>query len=69
MAIKAFEDNPHDSKTIAPLLEQMQEHDHKLPKEVIYDRGGRGAKEALGVQITTPIVPKACDGQVAKRRM
>jgi len=69
LAIKAFEGNPHDSKTIKPLLEQIQGDGRPLPKEVIYDRGGRGPKEALGVQITTPSVPKASDGQAKKRRM
>ena len=69
LAIKAFEGNPHDSKTIAPLLEQMQAHEQNLPKEVIYDRGGRGIKEALGVKITTPSKPKGSDGEAKKRRM
>ena len=53
-AIKAFEGNPHDSKTIAPLLDQMKENDLKLPKEVIYDRGGRGKKYIGNTQVSTP---------------
>lgn len=69
LAIKAFDGNPHDSKTIAPLLEQIQQQGQALPKEVIYDRGGRGIKKALGVQITTPNKPKASDGEATKRRM
>lgn len=69
MAIKTFQGNPHDSKTIQPLLEQMQDHDQALPKEVIYDRGGRGPKQALGVAITTPDKPKASDSEAKRKRM
>jgi len=46
LAIKAFRGNPHDSKTIEPLLAQIQDEERPLPKEVIYDRGGRGLKQA-----------------------
>ncbi|MEX2567703.1 MAG: IS5 family transposase [Cyclobacteriaceae bacterium] len=69
LAIKAFEGNPHDSKTIQPLLEQIQADQRPLPKEVIYDRGGRGCKEALGVKVTTPDKAKAGDSKAKKRRM
>lgn len=69
LAIKAFEGNPHDSRTIAPLLEQIADDKRPLPKEVIYDRGGRGIKEALGVKVTTPNKAKASDSEAKKRRM
>ncbi|CAN5345103.1 hypothetical protein BH23BAC3_BH23BAC3_30240 [soil metagenome] len=69
LAIKAFEGNPHDSRTIEPLLEQIQSDQRPLPREVIYDRGGRGVKEALGVKVTTPDKPKASDSEAKKRRM
>lgn len=52
--VKSFEGNPHDSKTIKPLLDQLKETDQELPKEVIYDRGGRGKPTINGVKITTP---------------
>ena len=42
LAIKDIQGNPHDSKTIKPLLEQIQNDELLLPKEVIYDQGGRG---------------------------
>lgn len=48
VAIKAFEWNPHDSKTIEPLLEQLVSGNRKLPETLAYDRGGRGAKEVRG---------------------
>lgn len=69
LAIKSFEGNPHDSKTIKPLLEQIKSDQRPLPKEVIYDRGGRGVKEVLGVKVTTPNKAKASDSVAKKRRM
>ena len=53
-AIKSFEGNPHDSKTIEPLLEQMQETIDYNPKELIYDRGGKGQKQIRNTNILTP---------------
>lgn len=53
-AIKSFEANPHDSKTIEPLLNQVQTNfDYQL-KEVIYDRGGKGQKQIGTTKISTP---------------
>ena len=69
LAIKSFEGNPHDSKTIKPLLEQIQLDERPLPREVIFDRGGRGIKEALGVKITTPGKANPSDCIAKKRRM
>jgi len=69
LAIKSFKGNPHDSKTIEPLLEQIESDQRPLPREVIYDRGGRGLKEALGVKVTTPTNAKASDSAAKKRRM
>jgi len=34
---------PYDGHTIEPLLEQMETGGQKLPKELVYDRGGRGS--------------------------
>jgi IS5 family transposase len=44
-AIKTFEGNPHDSKTIEPLLEQVEENDLTVPQELVYVREGRGKKK------------------------
>lgn len=54
LAVDAFEGNPHDSRTIAPLLEQTVSNLDYLPEEVIYDRGGKGKKDIMGVRINTP---------------
>jgi len=53
-AVKAFKGNPHDSRTIAPLLEQMKLNGIRLPKEVVYDRGGRGVSQIEGTRVSTP---------------
>ena len=47
-AVKAFVENPYDGHTIELLLEQMERGGQKLPKEIIYDRGGREWKEIKG---------------------
>jgi len=53
-AIKSFDGNPHDSKTIAPLLTQMESNINYTPKEIVYDRGGKGIKQINNTKISTP---------------
>lgn len=53
-AIKSFEGNPHDSKTIEPLLDQMDNNLNYTPEELVYDRGGKGQKQIKGTKISTP---------------
>jgi IS5 family transposase len=53
-AIKSFEGNPHDSKTIEPLLNQMEANFQHTPNEVVYDRGGKGQKQIGNTKISTP---------------
>ena len=53
-AIKCFKGNPNESKTIEPLLDQMQENLNFTPKEVVYDRKGKGQKEIGDTIISTP---------------
>ena len=67
-AIRAFPGNPFDGHTIDPLPVQMGENGLKLPKELVYDRGGRGKKEIQGVKIVTPDKPKASDTAYQKHR-
>ena len=66
-AIKAFIDTPYDGHTIEPLLEQMETNYQKLPKELVYDRGGRGKSEIKGVKISIPDTPKKKDTAYQKR--
>jgi len=67
LAVGSFQGNPHDSKTIEPLLEQMEENLDYLPEEVVYDRGGRGQKEIKGVKISTPGRSSKRDNAYQKR--
>ena len=53
-SIMAFEGNPHDSKTIEPLLDQMKSNINYTPQEVVYDRGGKGQKQIGITKISTP---------------
>jgi len=46
-AIKAFLGNPYDGHTIEPLLSQMNENELNLPKELAYDRAGKGKKAEI----------------------
>jgi len=66
-AVKAFVDNPYDGHTVEPLLEQMERNGWRLPKEIIYDRGGRGRKEIKGVKISIPDTPKKTDTNYKKK--
>lgn len=67
-AVKAFVKNEYDGNTIKPLLEQMSAAGQKLPKEIVYDRGGKGKKEIAGVLISTPNKPKKTDTEYAKQQ-
>ena len=66
LAIESFQGNPHDSTTIEPLLQQMERTINYQPKEVVYDRGGRGKTEINGVQISTPKPPLKTDSQYCR---
>jgi IS5 family transposase len=63
LAIKGFLENPFDGHTIDPLLNQMKENGLNLPKELAYDRGGKGKSEINGVKIIIPSPPKKTQTQ------
>lgn len=68
-SIKAFSGNPHDSKTIEPLLKQLQKNGLTVPKEVVYDRGGKGSKQIGSTKISTPdYKPLKTDSKYQKRK-
>ena len=66
LAVQSYPGNPHDSRTIEPLLNQMQNKLNYQPDEVIYDRGGRGRANINGVTISTPKPPLKRDSRYAK---
>jgi transposase, IS5 family len=67
LGIDAFEGNPHDSKTIEPLLNQISKNLNYQPDEVIYDRGGRGIALINQTIISTPKPLKKTANQYQKR--
>ena len=68
VAVNAFEDNIYDGHTIEPLLNQMEDNGLSLPKEIVYDRGGKGKAQIKGVNILTPDKPKKTDTQYHKQQ-
>jgi len=67
-AVKAFKENPYDGHTIEPLLKQMERNGHRLPEEIVYDRGGKGRKEIKGVKISIPDKAKKTDTNYTKQK-
>lgn len=67
LGIKSFLQTPYDGNTIEPLLDQMESIGQGLPKEVVYDRGGRGKSEIKGVKISIPGTPRKTDTAYQKQ--
>ncbi|WP_407475517.1 IS5 family transposase [Elizabethkingia anophelis] len=67
LGIESFQGNPHDSKTIEPLLDQIKNHLNYQPKEVIYDRGGAGKSKIGEVLVSTPSKPRKTDTDYQKQ--
>jgi IS5 family transposase len=68
LGVESYQGNPHDSRTIEPLLNQIKRNLNYQPEEVIYDRGGRGKAEINGVKILTPKPPLKRDSQYQKNK-
>ena len=67
LAIKAFCGNPFYGHTIESLLNQIEINNIQLPKELAYDRGGKGKSEIKGVKIIIPSPSKKTDNQYQKQ--
>ena len=67
LAIKAFTENLFDGHTIEPLLNQLEMSKIRLPKELAYDRGGKGKSQIKGVKIIIPSPPKKTDTRYQKQ--
>ena len=50
----AFESNPYDGHTLLPQLDQVSDLLEKLPKIALVDKGYKGRKVILGVEIKMP---------------
>ena len=68
LGINSFMGNPHDSKTIEPLLDQLEKNLSYQPQEVVYDRAGRGKTKINGVKIATPRPALKTDSAYQKRK-
>lgn len=67
-AIDTFSGNRYDSRTIAPLLRQAKQYFDYQPKEIVYDRGGKGIKKIYNTEILTPSKPLKKDKEYTKRQ-
>ncbi|MDR2684541.1 MAG: hypothetical protein LBB53_04070 [Prevotellaceae bacterium] len=67
LAISGFVENIFDVHTIEPLLNQMKINNISLPKELVYDRGGKGKTEIMGVKIIIPSKPQKSDTAYQKQ--
>jgi IS5 family transposase len=67
-AVKAFLGNTFDGHAIEPVLNQMENNELRLPKEIIYDRGGKGKGCIKGVKILTPDKARKTDTAYQKQR-
>jgi len=68
LSITAFLDNVYDGHTVDPLLAQMTKNNLELPKEVIYDRGGKGKLKTEGVKKSVPSPPLKRDTAYQRRK-
>jgi IS5 family transposase len=60
--------NPFDGHTIEPLHNQTKNNDICLPKELVYDRGGKGRSEIAGVKIIIPSPAKKSETKYGKAK-
>lgn len=67
----SFKDNLYDADTLDPQLQQIERLTGKYPETAITDRGYRGKKTVLGVEIRIPARPKkrASNYEKQKARM
>ncbi|MEL6694821.1 MAG: transposase, partial [Bacteroidota bacterium] len=68
VAAQNFQGNPHDNKTLIPLLLQYHRIQGKLPKVGIVDRGFRGPKEVFTMKVLSPDKPKKSKTPYQKRK-
>ena len=68
VAAHNFKGNPHDSQTLLPTLLQYHRILGQLPEVALTDRGFRGPKAVIGVQILKPDKPKKDSSAYQKRK-
>lgn len=53
-AIRTYLNNPHDNRTIEPLVEQLERNNLPKPKEIDYDRAAKGVHSVRDVEVCIP---------------
>ena len=66
-AIRTYLGNPHDGRTIEPLVDQLERNSFANPKEIVYDRAARGVGQVKGVTVSVPSNPLKRDTPYQKR--
>jgi len=64
----SFQENLYDADTLEPQLEQVERLTGKMPKTASGDRGYRGKKNILGVEIQIPANPQKKASNYQKQR-
>jgi len=67
-AIRTFTNNPHDSRTIEPLVKELERNGLKPPHEIVYDRAARGVKPIGDVKVSFPSKPLKTDSTYQKQK-
>ena len=67
-AVRTFLNNPHDGKTIEPLVEQLENNGLPKPKELVYDRAAKGIHDVRGVKVSSPSRPLKTDTAYQKQK-
>jgi len=67
-AVRTFLNNPHDGKTIEPLIEQLEINELPKPKELVYDRAAKGINDVRGVKVCSPSKPLKTDTAYQKQK-
>jgi IS5 family transposase len=55
---KSFKENVYDANTLDPQLQQVERLTGRYPETAVVDRGYRGRRRVLGVEIRIPSKPK-----------
>lgn len=68
VAAQNFQGNPYDGHLLLPLLLQYHRIQQRLPRTAILDRGFKGAKKVLGVEMIRPNKPSDQTTAYQKRK-
>ena len=67
-AVRTYLGNPHDSRTITPLVEQLERNGFAKPNEIVYDRAASGVNHVMDVKVSVPSTPLKRDTPYQKHK-